>query len=79
MTAETKAALMSRLEKIVKNPVFPTSNSDVCMATIAICMLENVVTDEENTHHPIGYQIQYGEEEVQVQTSVQQEEESLTD
>lgn len=47
MTEKTKAALMSRLEKMIDNPVFSISNRDVCIATIAICMLDGIVTDEQ--------------------------------
>lgn len=79
MTEKTKAALMSRLEKMIDNPVFSISNRDVCIATIAICMLDGIVTDEQLAHRPIGYQTQYGEVEAQVQPSEQREEESLSD
>lgn len=79
MTEKTKAALMSRLEKMIDNPVFSISNRDVCIATIAICMLDGIVTDEQLAHRPIGYQTQCGEVEAQGQLCEQQEEENSVD
>ena len=79
MTEKTKAALMSRLEQIIDNPVFSISNRDVCIATIAICMLDGIVTDEQLSRHSVRHQSRYDEVEAQGQLCEQQEEENSVD
>ena len=79
MTEKAKAALMSRLEKIIDNPVFSISNRDVCIATIAICMLDGIVTDEQLSLHSVRHQSRYDEVEAQGQLCEQQEEENSVD
>ena len=79
MTEKTKAALMSRLEKMIDNPVFSISNRDVCIATIAICMLDGIVTDEQLSRRSVRHQSRYDEVEAQGQLCEQQEEENSVD
>lgn len=46
MLQKTKSAMISRLSKIYNSS---SSNLDICLATIAICLLHNISTDENMT------------------------------
>lgn len=76
MTEKTKAALMSRLIEIFNTSI---SQRDICLSSIAICMLDGIVTDEQLSRHSVRHQSRYDEVEAQGQLCEQQEEENSVD
>lgn len=76
MTEEFKKSLYHRIFKKIHN-----DDTDICIAAIALCMLEHTATVEELTAHSWSSEdrIRYGEEACRAQTSEQIQEESSVD
>ena len=73
MKEEFKKSLYHRIFKKIHN-----DDTDICIATIALCMLEHTPTEEQLTAHSCSSEdrIRYGAEACLAQTSEQIREES---